>query len=129
MRNFVGERLEERLYTADLICHGTPSPQLLEMFLREHGYELSDLKDIAFRRKARFQLRDGSATIDKPGVVDRYLIAFLEGLDYTENCYLVRIRAQRARLRPYARRLVGALKLGDEGRRRDFSCALQNGEG
>lgn len=104
MRNFVGEPLEERLYTADLICHGTPSPQLLEMFLREHGYELSDLKDIAFRRKARFQLRDGSATIDKPGVVDRYLIAFLEGLDYTENCYSC----------AYARReRVSDLTLGD----------------
>lgn len=104
MRNFVGERLEERLYTADLICHGTPSPQLLKMFLRERGYELDSLKDIAFRRKARFQLRDGSATIDKPGVVDRYLIAFLEGLDYTENCYSC----------AYARReRVSDLTLGD----------------
>ena len=87
MRNFVGERLEERLYTADLICHGTPSPQLLEIFLRERGYELDDLKDMAFRRKSQFQLRDGAVTIDRPGVVDSYLVAFLEGLDYTENCY------------------------------------------
>lgn len=87
MRNFVGERLEERLYTIDLICHGTPSPQLLEMFLEEHGYKLVDIVDIAFRRKANFQLRDGADAIDMPGVVDRYLVAFLEGLDYTENCY------------------------------------------
>lgn len=87
MRNFVGECLGEHLYTIDLICHGTPSPQLLEMFLEERGYKLSDIARIAFRRKASFQLRDGSAAIDTPGVVDRYLIAFLEGLDYTENCY------------------------------------------
>lgn len=87
MRNFVGERLGEHLYTIDLICHGTPSPQLLEMFLEKRGYKLSDIARIVFRRKASFQLRDGSAAIDTPGVVDRYLIAFLEGLDYTENCY------------------------------------------
>lgn len=104
MRNFVGERWGGRLYTIDLICHGTPSPQLLEMFLRERGYELSALKDIAFRRKARFQLRDGVMTIDSPGVVDRYLVAFLEGLDYTENCYSC----------PYARReRISDLTLGD----------------
>ena len=104
MRNFVGEGLEERLYTADLICHGTPSPQLLEAFLRERGYELGDLKDIAFRRKARFQLWDGAVTIDRLGVVDRYLVAFLEGLDYTENCYSC----------AYARRQrVSDLTLGD----------------
>lgn len=104
MRNFVGKQLEARLYTIDLICHGTPSPQLLETFLRERGYELDDLNDIAFRRKARFQLRDGSVTIDSPGVVDRYLVAFLEGLDYTENCYSC----------TYARReRVSDLTLGD----------------
>lgn len=104
MRNFVGKGLEDQLYTIDLICHGTPSPQLLETFLRERGYELDGLKDIAFRRKARFQLRDGAVTIDRSGVVDRYLIAFLEGLDYTENCYSC----------AYARReRVSDLTLGD----------------
>lgn len=104
MRNFVGERLEERLYTIDLICHGTPSPQLLETFLEERGCKLGDIVDIAFRRKSSFQLRDGYATIDTPGVVDRYLIAFLEGLDYTENCYSC----------AYARReRVSDLTLGD----------------
>ncbi|MBM6688478.1 Coenzyme F420 hydrogenase/dehydrogenase, beta subunit C-terminal domain [Collinsella tanakaei] len=104
MRNFVGEGLEEHLYTVDLICHGTPSPQLLDKFLRERGYELENLEDIAFRRKAWFQLRDGAVTIDEPGVVDRYLVAFLEGLDYTENCYSC-VYARRKR--------VSDLTLGD----------------
>lgn len=104
MRNFVGEGMGECLYTIDLICHGTPSPQLLEKFLRERGYELGDFNDLLFRRKGRFQLRDGAVAIDKPGVVDRYLVAFLEGLDYTENCYSCE----------YARReRVSDLTLGD----------------
>ena len=65
---------------------------------------MDDIADISFRRKASFQLRDGATAVDTPGVVDRYLIAFLEGLDYTENCYSC----------AYARReRVSDLTLGD----------------
>lgn len=87
MRNFVGEELEKELYTVDLICHGTPSIQILELFLREQGYQLDELTDITFRRKAKLQLRAEGVPVGEPGVIDRYLIAFLNGLDYTENCY------------------------------------------
>ena len=87
MRNFVGSELEEHLYAIDLICHGTPSPQLLEMYLRERGCDLGELGGIAFRCKSSFQLSDGAITIGEPGVVDRYLLAFLEGLIYAEGCY------------------------------------------
>lgn len=87
MRNFVGEKLQNNLYTIDLICHGTPSPQLLEAFLKECGSSLSAIRDITFRRKSN--LYDGGigTMVDELGVIDRYLIAFLNSLDYTENCY------------------------------------------
>lgn len=85
MRNFCHD--DEGLHTVDLICHGTPSPKILERFLVEHGFNVNDASDIGFRRKARFAIRDGEATVDVPGVTDRYSIAFLNGLDYTENCY------------------------------------------
>lgn len=85
MRNFCHD--DEGLYTVDLICHGTPSPKILEMFLAEHGFDIKQVLNIAFRRKARFAVRDGETTVDAPGVTDRYSIAFLNGLDYTENCY------------------------------------------
>ena len=104
MRNFIGERLEGRLYTIDLICHGTPSPQLLELFLHERGHELGNLKGIAFRCKAESQLSSDAVTTDVPGVVDSYLNAFHEGLSYTENCYSC-VYARRER--------VSDLTLGD----------------
>ena len=85
MRNFC--RDDERLYTADLICHGTPSPKLLDAYLREHGTCLSEIGGVRFRRKARFAVEGGSEPVETPGVTDRYSIAFLNGLDYTENCY------------------------------------------
>lgn len=104
MRNYVGQTLEDGLYTIDLICHGTPSPRLLEMFLNERGFSLDDLRDITFRNGASFQLSGNMVSMDRPGVIDRYLIAFLAGIDYTENCYSC----------PYARiARVSDLTLGD----------------
>ena len=87
LKLFVGEQLVDNLYTVDLICHGTPSPQLLQMFLKQYGYELKDIKNIAFRKKNKFQVRDGDKGIITNGVTDSYLISFLNGVCYTENCY------------------------------------------
>lgn len=84
---FVDDKLLDNLYTVDLICHGTPSPQLLQIFLKQYGYELKDLKDIKFRVKSKFQVREGYKGIITTGVTDSYLISFLNGLCYTENCY------------------------------------------
>ena len=85
MRNFCKD--DEKLYTVDLICHGTPSPRLLDAYLHEHGTSLSEMAGIRFRRKGRFAVEGGSEPVEAPGVTDRYSIAFLNGLDYTENCY------------------------------------------
>ncbi|MBE7087423.1 MAG: 4Fe-4S dicluster domain-containing protein [Clostridiales bacterium] len=82
----VGESLNKNLYTVDLICHGTPSPKLLESFVNQYGYKLSDLSGISFRKKGRFALQS-EKTFVRQGVMDRYSIAFLNGLNYTENCY------------------------------------------
>lgn len=94
LKNFINQSLQKNLYTIDLICHGSPSPKILEKFLEQYNYKLSELKDIKFRKKMQFQLYkeefDGNnkyTTITINGVIDRYLIAFLNGICYTENCY------------------------------------------
>lgn len=90
LKNYVGEKLLPSLYTVDLICHGTPSPVILRQFLTEKGFDMDQLESIAFRSKGRFQLKENEQTIDLPGVLDEYTVAFLAGLDYTENCYYCR---------------------------------------
>lgn len=88
--NFVGSRNLDNLYTVDLICHGTPSPELLEHFLRQYKLSLNDIKDIKFRKKSHFQLYQNKGdylSITPEGVLDCYMRAFLGCLDYTENCY------------------------------------------
>lgn len=87
VRLYVGESLSEKLFTVDLICHGTPSPRLLQDFLKQCDYPLSAVKEISFRTKKSFGSKRGEMPIVQLGAVDPYLLAFLCGLDYTENCY------------------------------------------
>lgn len=87
LRNFVGEKLSQNLITVDLICHGSPSPKILDCFLQQYGVKLSDCKDIRFRVKGRFRLEKDYKGFTPKGVSDRYLISFLNALTYTENCY------------------------------------------
>lgn len=104
VKNFVGEKLQERLYTIDLICHGTPAPELLELYLRQRGKSLKTVQEISFRNKDCFGLAFAPAQKGTPRGRDAYMIAFLNGLSYTENCY----RCAYAR---YER--VGDITLGD----------------
>ena len=86
-RGFAG-RLGERLYTVDLICHGTPSADLLRRYLRERGDDLRDELILDFRKKVQYQLRWRGAGTGLAGRgMDCYTVAFLEGMSYTENCY------------------------------------------
>lgn len=87
IKNFVGTKFVERLYTVDLICHGTPSPQILEMFLNQYGMRVKDQSSFTFRDKDMFQISASGKYIAQKGAADRYSIAFLNGLTYTENCY------------------------------------------
>lgn len=82
----------QNLYTVDLICHGTPSPQILNLALKEKGIDIRSLTKIRFRNKTDFRLSSQDEeqeykTITPVGVQDMYTHAFLTSLDYTENCY------------------------------------------
>lgn len=87
LRNFVGKKLEENLTTIDLICHGTPSPKVLEVYLQQYGVSLQGCKNISFRTKGKFRIEKDSTTFVPRGSSDRYMISFLNSLSYTENCY------------------------------------------
>lgn len=86
VRNYVGDKYKENLYTIDLICHGTPSVKVLEHFLKDHKLEISQLKKLRFRQKGRFFVEKETA-FESYGVMDEYSLAFLNGICYTENCY------------------------------------------
>lgn len=87
LKKFIGKNLEKNLYTVDLICHGTPSPKLLEKFLYQHKCNLKEINIIQFRNKNRFQIHADTKSIGLSGTNDKYSIAFLSGMTYTKNCY------------------------------------------
>lgn len=91
-------------FLVDLVCHGTPSVQLLRESIKGYGYDLSDLNAIYFRKHDRFAIKGEPVHILPEGVQDCYTRAFLRGLCYTENCYSCQ----------YARpERVGDLTMGD----------------
>ena len=87
---YIGDKYAEELYTVDLICHGTPSPQILEKFLNVYGRSLKSIEDISFRSKTAFRVHVDYDSLVPLGVQDTYTFAFLTSLDYTENCYRCR---------------------------------------
>lgn len=87
IKKYIGNKLEENLYTIDLICHGTPSNQILIKYLKEQKIDINQIRTIAFRKKENIQLFIDNKPIFSPKGQDEYTFAFLNGLTYTENCY------------------------------------------
>ena len=86
LRNTIPERLQEQLYRVDLICHGTPSYSLLNKHINELGYKFDEIENISFREKNRWRLvvtHNGKENT----VLNLYLLGYLSGYFYTENCY------------------------------------------
>ncbi len=88
LKNYV--KKQENLYAVDLICHGSPSPHLLEKYLQESGIPLANVEHIAFRNKCNFGLSVNSKRLSPSNVTDSYTALFLASVDYTENCYSCR---------------------------------------
>lgn len=101
---YIGENYDENLFTIDLICHGTPSPKLLDMFLMDYKLNLNTITNIQFRKKNKFSIFNDYKPIVHEKIQDNYMHAFLNCLDYTDNCYECK----------YARKeRVGDITLGD----------------
>lgn len=84
LKNYI--KNQDNLYTVDLICHGTPSPKILEKFLTEKKIKIKECSDIKFRTNTSFGLSDQGIVFTPEGS-DDYLITFLDSIIYTENCY------------------------------------------
>lgn len=78
---------DDNFYTIDLICHGTPSPEILRNFLNEHNVSVTQIEEISFRENNNYHLSVNQCRIEPEGITDDYTYAFLKALDFTENCY------------------------------------------
>lgn len=87
IKRFVGDVLGENLITVDLICHGTPSIKVLKLFLEQYDIDLERVNMISFREKQNWSISTDIKSICPRQIVDRYTLAFLSHLSYTDNCY------------------------------------------
>lgn len=104
LQKYLPTKCLENLYTVDLICHGTPSPKILRMYLQEKDVDIAQAERINFRAKDTFKIEYEGEAIEHGWTCDKYSIAFLNAISYTENCYSC-VYAQIAR--------VSDLTLGD----------------
>ena len=88
IRRYIGDT--KNLYTIDLICHGSPSVKLLDLFLKENKIDISDINEISFREKTSYKTSVNGKEISKNGNRDLYMRFFLKKLIYTDNCYSCR---------------------------------------
>ena len=88
VKNYIPDMLKTHLYTIDLICHGTPSPVVLQRFIKDHGCDMEGLESIKFRNGSSMGLHaNNGIRFSMSGTKDRYLISFLNAINYTDNCY------------------------------------------
>lgn len=87
LKKYVGTDLERKLYTIDLICHGTPSVELLRKYLDEQNISLNKAISVSFRNNNDFNLILNNKKILYKQERDRYSVLFLYGKTYTDNCY------------------------------------------
>lgn len=95
----------ENLYTADLICHGTPPQSYFIQHLSAITNEKPD--KIVMRGEKGFRIimyKDNKEIYKKLSSCDYYYYAFLNALTYRDNCYICKY-AQKKR--------SGDLTLGD----------------
>lgn len=83
-KNYIPVQYHNLIITVDLICHGTPSVKLLNVFLNQYKLSYTDFSDIKFRSKG---VLNKYSSIKKYNVMDSYTIGFLNSLFYTDNCY------------------------------------------
>lgn len=87
LKKYVNSRFQDQLYTIDLICHGSPSPKILELYLAQNDVDISKVSNISFRQKTKFGILVDGRYVDVPGACDAYTLGFLNCLFYTKNCY------------------------------------------
>lgn len=90
-----------KLYTIDLICHGTPSPIVLNKFLLEN--RISNFNNIKFRTDTNYGISIDKCILNKKRM-DDYCIAFTSGYSLTDNCYICMFANEKR---------IGDLSIGD----------------
>ena len=90
----------DNLYTADVICHGTPSPKVFEEYCKylekEYNSKIKDYyfrnKDISWRFYQTKVIFNNNKIYKNYYVNDMYIKAFLQNISLRKSCYECRFK-------------------------------------
>lgn len=86
--HYIPDIYKNNLTTVDLICHGTPSIELLKLYLKELDIDLTKLTDLRFRDNNSYRLYENkNKAITNTKLIDKYMHSFLKCISFTESCY------------------------------------------
>lgn len=93
LKSFLG-RDYDKLLTADIVCHGVPSPKLFANYIDWMGRRMGGkLTEYNFRSKEKrgwdlyYKASNSKKSKSDYGFFDPYYNAFLDGKTYRESCY------------------------------------------
>ncbi len=105
LRHFLRKEYDN-LLTVDIVCHGTPSPEVWGRYLDEVLRECGKVKELAFRNKAQgwrkfsFKLayseEDETLLVQSPAGKNPYMKAFLKDLILRPACYGCKFKSGRS---------------------------------
>lgn len=106
LKNYIG-KIDDNLYTIDLICHGVPSQQILFEYIESLGIKREDVSAVAFREAKGYYLTilsSGRSVYHKNESKDLYYMAFNDNLCFRDSCFTCRYSSPKR---------VGDLTIGD----------------
>ena len=89
LKSFLGNKEWPNLYTADLICHGTPPAAYLDQHLKDISVN-REIDNVTFRGEHNYFLTlmsNGKIAYKKRWDEDAYFSAFMHEITFRENCY------------------------------------------
>lgn len=92
----------DNLLTVDLVCHGTPSPKVWDLYLKEVVNSVSTITNISMRDKSRgwntfsflmnYNKDDETITLSAPFNKNDYMWAFLKDMILRPSCYFCAVK-------------------------------------
>ena len=89
------------LFTADVICYGTPSPKVFSNYIKYFYYRYGPIEEIDFRKKSEFGWDTGmyikfkSGHVISEGPENPYLKGFLEGWFMRKCCHTCDFKSEK----------------------------------
>lgn len=87
----------DNLLTVDVVCHGTPSPKVWELYLKEVVGSVTNIANVSMRDKSRgwnqfsfvmnYNKDDETLTLSAPFNKNDYMRAFLKDMILRPSCY------------------------------------------